>query len=735
MQEILINEEFILPTVDVSEGSYNKTQIITINSSYPADTQIFYSTNGEFPYLKYWGSIAINKTCQLQIILKDCDKRSKVVSFNYEIIKREVQKGYSVIIGGAEHCKELHDKIIDLAGGTEKAKMVFVPTSSGEPYSSGIDRLTRFTELSGLIVDKDKVPEIDGKKDYSNVDNESNFWILPIAVKDDKATIRNPRYDYKTPLTDECLYPVLEESKWRYNAYNKQIAEKLRDGGYNIAFLSGGNQSRYIETLYYPDKTETPVLTILKELYNEKGGVVAGTSAGAAALSKTMIMGGSSYGSILKGVIVEEDELINYDESYTPHTNEFDERVWLGIGLNMLDEKIITDTHFLARGRVGRLITASLYLKKRAETSIVGIGVGEDTSVVVDKDNNCEVVGANGVLVVDTSEISIKNVVFKAGKYAINRVILHYLENGDVFRIDEKGKTHIVKISDDKQFIDNLELYKNEKIFEGDIFGKNKITNSISNLLLGRSIDSIGIELSDNLYDSYDTISSRNIVESGSTIFCIKKGANSLGYKGTRKYNWWGPKDINYPVLQEEIKKNCFSAINIYADIRPLRLFNFPDLSDGNDMPIKQEYIESGRTLDEWKDLFERRKKFKFGAVFVPLEDNSIMIRAFFFDYAYNDYSRSGFYSPPKMAGKFDDSHYKDYDIMEIEEAEEAEVYIKDILVGKTDAYGKIIIDNPVDTSKIKVVYPGRSSYEVSVVNSVLSLNDSLLKFTDTSFN
>ena len=97
----------------------------------------------------------------------------------------------------------------------------------------------------------------------------------------------------------------------------------------------------------------TEILNILQHRYlHEEGFVIAGTSAGAMAMSNTMIYQGSSSGALIKG------------------------EVKITTGLALMGDVII-DSHFDKRGRFGRLAQAVA-----SNPSCIGIGLGEDTGVL-----------------------------------------------------------------------------------------------------------------------------------------------------------------------------------------------------------------------------------------------------------------------------------------------------------------------------------------------------------------
>ena len=129
-------------------------------------------------------------------------------------------------------------------------------------------------------------------------------------------------------------------------------------------FFTGGDQKRLLDAI-----ADTPVAERVRAIYAQ-GGVIAGTSAGASAMSETMIARGAG--------------------SHSPAEGE----VRFARGLGLLPDVVI-DQHFAERGRMGRLMAAV------AETpASLGLGIDENTAVIVEA-GNFRVIGAGGVTVVE----------------------------------------------------------------------------------------------------------------------------------------------------------------------------------------------------------------------------------------------------------------------------------------------------------------------------------------------
>jgi len=146
-------------------------------------------------------------------------------------------------------------------------------------------------------------------------------------------------------------------------------------------FFTGGSQSRVID-VFLPGGDTTEAFRALWQRWQE-GAVVSGSSAGAAMMSRAMISGGNALGAVTHGVAVDGDA----------------DGVHIVGGMGFFEEGML-DQHFLARGRIGRLLVAVL----DADSPQIGLGIDENTALVVDGDT-AYVLGASGVVVVDGRSI------------------------------------------------------------------------------------------------------------------------------------------------------------------------------------------------------------------------------------------------------------------------------------------------------------------------------------------
>jgi len=175
--------------------------------------------------------------------------------------------------------------------------------------------------------------------------------------------------------------------------------EKLRvfDDAAGV-FFSGGDQLRITSQI-----GDTGIEAKVRRIY-ERGGLIAGTSAGASVMSETMLVKGTSAESHRIG-----------DLHMAP-------------GLGLIRDVII-DQHFAERGRFGRLLGAVAHNPR-----VLGLGIDEDTGIVVEGDR-FDVIGSGAVYAVDGTHVSHSNIAEARSQEALSMhdVRLHVLSAGDAF--------------------------------------------------------------------------------------------------------------------------------------------------------------------------------------------------------------------------------------------------------------------------------------------------------------
>jgi len=189
----------------------------------------------------------------------------------------------------------------------------------------------------------------------------------------------------------------------REDALNAGYIERLKEA--DCVMFSGGNQLRLSAVF-----GGTEFLRIIHERYQEEDFVVAGTSAGAMAMSNTMIYEGNATRAHLKG------------------------EVKITTGLGFMDDVII-DSHFEKRGRFGRLAQAVA-----SNPSCLGIGLGEDTGMLVTSGNQLEAIGSGMVMIVDGHEIRHSNIadIPEGNPISVEKLIVHLCAKGNGYLLKER---------------------------------------------------------------------------------------------------------------------------------------------------------------------------------------------------------------------------------------------------------------------------------------------------------
>ncbi len=258
--------------------------------------------------------------------------------------------GYAVVIGGALTADNdaVWSRLVDLAGG-KGARYVVLATASSEPEQSAA-RIVANLRRHGAAAES-----------------------IPVA-------------------------PLIAGIDLEHEVANPRWVERVRAA--RGVYFSGGAQERIVDTLL-PDGRVTPLLQAIRDLYRS-GGVVAGSSAGAAVMSATMIRDAEDVMSVLKGRIRDGHEI--------------------GPGLGFVGTDLLTDQHFLRRGRIGRLLPVMLATGYRH-----GLGVEEDTAAIVHGED-VEIVGAAGALYVDLANVESNPAL---GAFNLSGARLSYLDGGD----------------------------------------------------------------------------------------------------------------------------------------------------------------------------------------------------------------------------------------------------------------------------------------------------------------
>lgn len=180
-----------------------------------------------------------------------------------------------------------------------------------------------------------------------------------------------------------------------------------RTNAADVVLFTGGDQLRLTSIL---GGTRFHDAILLK--YQEQDFIYAGTSAGAAAASENMIYQGSSSEALLKGEI----------------------KTTQGLGFI---ENVIVDTHFVQRGRIGRLFQAVVNNPRT-----LGIGLGEDTGLFIHGDI-MTAIGSGLVILVDGRFIKDTNLTnINLGQpISIDNLIVHVMSQNDIYDLKSKDLT------------------------------------------------------------------------------------------------------------------------------------------------------------------------------------------------------------------------------------------------------------------------------------------------------
>lgn len=184
----------------------------------------------------------------------------------------------------------------------------------------------------------------------------------------------------------------------REQANSEENSDRVKAA--DVIIFTGGDQLR-LSSIF----GGTAIHQILLDKYQDEPVVIAGTSAGAAASSKNMIYQGSSKDALLKG------------------------EVKITGGLGFIDG-VIVDTHFVQRGRIGRLLYATA-----SNPGILGIGLGEDTGLYISNGNIMEAIGSGMVILVDGRNMADTNLtdVDMGQPVSIKNMTVHVMCDGDIY--------------------------------------------------------------------------------------------------------------------------------------------------------------------------------------------------------------------------------------------------------------------------------------------------------------
>lgn len=232
---------------------------------------------------------------------------------------------------------------------------------------------------------------------------KANIVIIPTASSIPKEVAGN----YEKAFTKlGCSNLKVLDIRNRLQSETKETIKALEEA--DAVMFSGGNQSNIAKFI-----GNTKAHQILSERYQNERFVIAGTSAGAMAMSEHMIAGGSSQESMNKGAVLMRK------------------------GLGFV-KGLVIDTHFIKRGRFGRIAEAMAI-----HPNLLGLGLAEDTGIVIEQRNHFKVIGSGMVLVFDPSKLTHNNhsILPEGTPISLGNLVVHILANNDKFTIDDRKVT------------------------------------------------------------------------------------------------------------------------------------------------------------------------------------------------------------------------------------------------------------------------------------------------------
>ncbi len=379
------------------------------------------------------------------------------------------EHGSLVIIGGAlrHEQTDVWNRIVELAGGPA-ARIAVLPTASSEPLTNGsrtVDALRRAGADAVLVP-------------------------LYLAASD---------ADPKRPAADPELVDQVKQARG--------------------VFFIGGSQERITSALGSSAGDSTPLLEAIWDVYR-RGGVVAGSSAGAAVMSHTMFRRSRAVINVLQDGLQVGNELTS--------------------GLGFVNPGWFVEQHCLTRGRFGRSLVAMRTLGLK-----YGFGVDENTAVVVQRGREMSVLGYKGAIVMDLSEAKSDP---QTKGFNIKNARLTYLDRGDAFDLHSLQLTPSAQ-KRAGQTIDPASAAfapaRNDKLVVADILGNTTLADVLARLIDNRHSEAIGLA-----FDAAETLS-------GPTT-----GFEFRFYRAADSRGWY----------TSASGASAYTVSNIHLDVRPVQI-------------------------------------------------------------------------------------------------------------------------------------------------------------------
>lgn len=283
-------------------------------------------------------------------------------------------------------------------------------------------------------------------------------------------------------------------------------------------FFIGGGQERITRALRTPQGEPTPLLNAIWNVYRD-GGMVAGTSAGAAVMSRVMYR--------------NPDSVLETLEQGVSMGQEIDH------GFGFLDHNWFVDQHCLVRGRFARALVAMVDQGFR-----YGLGIDENSAVVIEQNRYLRVIGYRGALVFDLSQAEHDP---NLGRFNLTNARLSFLDRGDRLDLQTLEMTPSPQKLNDTKLDPNapeFETVERPKLFFNDVLGNTAVVDLMAKLMDNADPEAIGL--------AFDGHRARQGMTAGFE-FRFARDAQSVA--------WY----------TEATGGDDYTIFNIRVDIRPIR--------------------------------------------------------------------------------------------------------------------------------------------------------------------
>ena len=350
--------------------------------------------------------------------MRDCSLLGRLASIAWLLVAVSAQaaavehpKGSLVIAGGALRADNavVWQRIVALAGG-QGARIAVIPAAAGNPERSGkniVQTLNRYGAAA---------------------------FVLPVA----------PRLpgDVRKAANDTALAAAVRAA-----------------GG---VYFSGGDQGRITQALRNPDGGNSLVLDALWDMYR-RGGVIAGTSAGAAIMSSTMFYKAGTVLATLQNGVEDGREIAP--------------------GLGFAGNELFIDQHLLIRGRFARMLPVMVKKGYR-----LGLGIDENTAAVVGPDRQLEVIGYKGAILLDLARATVDR---QQPAFNVSNVSISYLDHGD--RLDLASGALLPSGDKVEGKVDPARPGNIGAVYTADILGNTTVVDLMSKLVDSDQAQALGL--------------------------------------------------------------------------------------------------------------------------------------------------------------------------------------------------------------------------------------------------